>query len=519
MLSLRRPGNWQGLAALLGLALVLGPLGPLLWAVLQGGAFTELSEARVALVFWRSVWMAALSALLAVLVGVPLAILSQRTKIFGAEVIGLLTPLTLLLPPLLIAQGWNGLTGWDGLWASVFTLGMCFAPLPALLASRALAQQSATAHESAWMMGGRRMALREMLRVARPAAILGGTLAFLFSVTDFAVPDYMAALGETFGVYPGHVYNHFRDNDYWAGARAAAPLVVLCAAVLYFGLWARDRWAGEQVGQGRPAEAMPLAGWQWPATLLAWTLLGLVLLLPLARIVYELGVAGPEAAGSWGSRAGESVQAAVERGREDIGRSLRTGVLAGLIALALAPFLAHALVRRSGRRARLLTTLVALPLLAPGVGYGMGAIAFANRPGWTEFYQGNLLVVLVFAGRFLPIAVFLLAERFRSVPRSRDEAAAITGLVYPQRLWQVFLAPQRAAWLLAGGLVVVFAVRELDLAILLPGANQSAAVRYFNALHFARDGFVAAFGLLIAAILFLPVMLHAAWNSLRNRND
>jgi ABC-type Fe3+ transport system permease subunit len=262
-----------------------------------------------------------------------------------------------------------------------------------------------------------------------------------------------------------------------------------------------------------------LAGWQWPATLLAWTLLAAILLLPLARIIYELGVAGPEAAGTWSSRAGESVQAAVERGREDIGRSLRTGVFAALIALVLAPFLAHALVRRTGRSARWLTTLLALPLLAPGVGYGMGAIAFANRPGWTEFYQGNVLVVLVFAGRFLPIAVFLLAERFRSVPRSRDESAAISGLIYPQRLWQVYLAPQRSAWLLAGGLVLVFAVRELDLAILLPGANQSAAVRYFNALHFARDGFVAALGLLIAAILFLPLMLHAAWSSLRPRHD
>lgn len=519
MQLLRRPGYWQGLAALLGLALVMGPLGPLLWAVLQGGAFTELSEARVALVFWRSIWMSALSALLAVLVGVPLAVLAHRTKIFGAEVVALLTPLSLLLPPLLVAQGWNGLTGWDGLWASVFCLGMCFAPLPALLASRALEQQSATSHESALLMGGPRLAFLEMLRVARPAAILGGSLAFLFAVTDFAVPDYMAALGETFGVYPGHVYGHFRDNDYWAGARAAAPLVLLCGVVLYLGLWARDRWASEQVGQGRRADAMPLHRWKWPLSLLAWALLGCVLLLPFARILYELGVAGPEAAGTWGSRASESVQAAIERGREDIGRSLRTGVLAACIALILAPFLAHALVRRTGRSARWMTTLVALPLLAPGVGYGMGAIAFANRPAWMDFYQSNLLVVFAFAGRFLPIAVFLLAERFKSVPRSRDESAAISGLSYPRRLWQVYLAPQASAWLLAGGFVIVFAVRELDLAILLPGANQSAAVRYFNALHFARDGFVAAFGLLIAAILFLPVMLHAAWSHFRRRDD
>jgi lipopolysaccharide/colanic/teichoic acid biosynthesis glycosyltransferase len=61
-------------------------------------------------------------------------------------------------------------------------------------------------------------------------------------------------------------------------------------------------------------------------------------------------------------------------------------------------------------------------------------------------------------------------------------------------------------------LVAVFAIRELDLAVLLPAANASAAVRYYNALHFARDHFVAAFGLLITLLLFLPVAIHALFS-------
>ena len=42
------------------------------------------------------------------------------------------------------------------------------------------------------------------------------------------------------------------------------------------------------------------------------------------------------------------------------------------------------------------------------------------------------------------------------------------------------MGTQRGAWLLAAGLVAVFAMRELDLAILLPAANASAAVRYYE---------------------------------------
>jgi ABC-type Fe3+ transport system permease subunit len=70
---------------------------------------------------------------------------------------------------------------------------------------------------------------------------------------------------------------------------------------------------------------------------------------------------------------------------------------------------------------------------------------------------------------------------------------------------------------LSAALVAVFSIRELDLAVLIPAANPSAAVRYYNALHFARDGFVAAFGLMIALVLFLPVALHSLWNGL-NQN-
>ncbi len=116
----------------------------------------------------------------------------------------------------------------------------------------------------------------------------------------------------------------------------------------------------------------------------------------------------------------------------------------------------------------------------------------------------------------MPIAVFLLAERFQRIPSSQLDSARVSGIAYPLRLFRILISPNKSAWILAGGLVLVFAVRELDLAILLPGSNNSAAVRYYNALHFARDGFVAAFGLVIACILFLPATLFAAWTAWRS---
>jgi len=497
------------------------PLLPVLPPLFDGQAFRDLAEPRLAGLFWRSLRLSAGSALIAVLIGLPQALLATRVAAPGRTLWKLLLPLPLLLPPLLLAQAWHGLTGMDGPLASLFALGVCYAPFPALLAARALERQSASAHEAALLCGGRRLALRRMLAVAWPATLLGGALAFLFASTDFAVPDYFAAVGDKFAVYPAEVFNAWRRADlnpdnafasYAEGMAVAAPLVLLAAAVLLVALVVGDRHSAEDAGSGRAPGLLDPGSGRIPLAALGLGLAALLLLVPLGRIVFETGHAGPEAAGTWASRSQAAFGDAVERGRDDLIRSVRTGALAGLLAMLVAPVWAHLLLRLGGGwRARLLQVALALPLLAPAVGVGLGTIIVFNRDLFWEFYDSMWLPPLVLAGRFLPVAVFLLLERLRRQPREQEEAAALAGASYGQRLFRFRIGPARGAWLLAGGLVAVFAVRELDLAILIPAANHSAAVRYFNALHFARDNFVAAFGLLIALVLFLPVMLANAF--------
>ncbi|MFQ5749598.1 MAG: hypothetical protein ACE5H3_09100 [Planctomycetota bacterium] len=474
------------------------PLFPSLEALASPQAFTGWSDPRLGGVMLRTLWISASAAALSVLLGFPLALLARRTDLPGARLFELLLPLPLLLPPLLLA----------------------------LLAARALARQGAQAHEAAFLAGGQRLALGEMVRSALPAAALGGALSFLFTATDFAVPDYFASVGERFDVYANVVFNAWRDwkqNDaggaaastLLAGTRAAAPLLLLAAAVFYAALSLRDRLGEPDPSGGRPPARLRLGAWRVPFGLLALCLAGVLLLLPLGRIVFETGSAGPLAAPGWLGRSADAFSQALQRGRGDLLRSLLTGCAAAGIAAFVAPLWAHRLIRLPrGPKARLLTLILSLSLLAPAVGVGIGAILVYNSPFFGDFYLSQGLPALILAGRFLPVAVFLLAERMQRVPREQEEAAALAGAGYPVRLFRYLLGPNRGSWLLAAGLVAVFSVRELDLAILLPASNASAAVRYYNALHFARDNFVAAFGLIIALILFLPVMLSAAWKGL-----
>ena len=515
LFSTRRAGIFLLLAA--GITLLSGwlPLIPSLRSLINFEAFAALSDERLANLFGRTIWLATCASVLTALCGWPLAILVYRTKLWSGNWCALLLPLPLLLPPLLIAQAWHGLLGIDGPWAAVFCLGLACAPFPALLAARALCHQSHSAHNAALMFGGPKLAFTQMLRVSLPATALGTALAFLFIVSDFAVPDYFAAVGDKFSVYAAEVFNGWRSEQIAVGAKASAPLVLLAGIVLYCCLWIRDRYRGLEHSKNCTPLPVDLGKGQFALTVLAWCLLGLILLMPIGRIIFETVLGGPNASGDWLSRASDSFHNGIERGRNDLIRSLRTGLCAAGIALLIAPIWADLICKlRVGRLSRLLQVLIALPLLTPAVGTGLGAILIWNTPATVEFYDSWMLPPLIMAGRFMPIAVFILVERMQRNPRSQNQAALMVGASYLHRLYRYQLGPHRSAWILSASLVAVFSIRELDLAVLIPAANPSAAVRYYNALHFARDGFVAAFGLMIALVLFLPVALHALWKSL-----
>jgi len=514
-LQIRSPRPFWGLALLASLLAAWIPLAPILAPLVRLDRLATMLDGRTAILLWRSIWMSSAAGLCAFLLGWPYALMAFRLRFPGSRVFQLLMPLPLLLPPLMVAQAWFGLSGMTGAWASVFTFGVCYAPLPALLASRSLANQSYTSHEAALLIGPR-FAIGEMLRISFLPALIGACFAFLFAASDFAVPDYFATVGDLFHVYAAEIFGNSRNDDYTAGATASLPLVLLGFLVLLGTAHLQRRQMNYETSHGRTPRRLQLANGRFLSFGLCLGLLSILLLAPLARIVYETGMQGPLSERTWSEVSSQAFSDAVTRGRGDVLRTLSYSGLAGLICLGLAPLWAHLLLKaRSGWRF-LWTVFLTLPLLVPSVALGFGSILMFNQPWLENFYNSIWLPALLVAGRFLPIAVWILVERMGRIPEAQEDAAALAGCSYLTRLFRYRLGPIRSAWWLAAGLVVAFGVRELDFAILLPAANQSAAVRYYNALHFSRDNFVAAYGLVLAIILFLPVMLFAWWRNLRS---
>ncbi len=206
---------------------------------------------------------------------------------------------------------------------------------------------------------------------------------------------------------------------------------------------------------------------------------------------------------------------ALDLSRGSLLSSLMFAFLASTIALPIALILGHAIAR--SRWGGLLTIIAIMPLAVPGTLYGIGMIVLWNHELTARIYDSGALVVLLFAGRFLAVPILICAGAVRSYDTRLEESAHLVGAGPIRRLFTV-VAP--GVWTsLVGSWIVVFAlsVRELDAAVLVPSANDTAMFRVFNAVHFGRDDFVSALSLLVVFAILLPGLVWSLLSKTRLR--
>ena len=506
------------LAGLLPLAIMLGRISP--------DDLSALASWRILSLLGRTVRLGLGASLFALTLGLPFGFLVARTDIPGARTLRALGVVPLLLPPLFLAMTWSVL--WRGLVgppAAVFCLGLSTFPLVAIFSARAFERIDARSEEAALLVGGLGAALRMELPLVLPAALAGAALAFAFAVNDFAVPDYLSWDGPKFNVYADEIFLNWTlaQESGSAGGLAMAsalPLIALTLLALVPALRLRRRGAFTTLGSDfRTPTRLALGAWRLPAFAFCLGVVVLGCVLPLGRLLWEAAEL-PKHTAADASIAGtplftavlQSLRAtfamALDQAREDIGRSLVYAAVAAALAAPLGLVLGHAIERISRPRlGRGLELLALLPLAAPAIGFSIGGIAAWNREWTAGFYQSGAMPIWMYLGRFATFAVLLSSGAAAALSPALEEAGALAG-AGPTRRMLAIVAPCLRGTLVAGFLLVfVFAMRDLDSAILVPAANKTAVCRLFNALHFGRQGFIAALSLLIAFAILLPGLL------------
>jgi iron(III) transport system permease protein len=467
-------------------------------------------------------------ALLAGVLGVPMAWANARTDMPAKPFIRLMVLAAFVMPPYLGAIGWILLagpnSGWlNRLWMTltgsahgvfniysmtglIVVIAAASYPYVFVFTNSALELVSSEMEDAANILGAGtlRTAFRVTLPLVFPAILGGLVVSFLEAIAQFGAPA-MIALPARFHVVSTQLWQFF-EYPMRTEEAAAYCLPLLLVTLLMF--WMQRRLTRRRgfvavAGKGGARRMIRLGPWRW--VLLAYALLVCTasVLLPALTL---LQAAFSKAWGRGFSRANftfanfhyllfEQTQA-----QRAILNTLLYAGTAAFAAIGLALAIAYVANRKLVPWSGALALLCMTPFVIPGVVLAIGFYAaYASPP--LALYGSAAIVILAFTARFLPIAYTASATGLLSISADLEEAVRILGGGRLTALRKV-LAPllKRS---LAGAWILVFlpAAHELSVAIFLVGPNTRViSVLLFDLSEEGNFEVLAALGLMLLVV-------------------
>lgn len=493
---MRRADAWTGVTlgghALLLVLLVVPLLAVLRTSVVDAetGALTLAHYARVlGEPYYRgavlnSLLVASGAAAGAVLLGLPLALITARVRLPGATLLTTLAVLALLSPPFVGAYAWVLLLGRAGVLraalvevgldppllrgplAIAFVLALQYYPFVFLLTRSALLATDRAVEEAAESLGAGRV--RRLVQVTLPLVLpslsAGALLAFMLALANFGTP---VVLDPSTRVLPTLAYDRFTSEvaaDLGLPSALCVVLVALSTCALLLQRWAasRRRVGAALLRRSTPREVAPL-----PRALLGAMCHGLVLLstAPLAVVVWTSlrATSGPVFRPGLSLDSYRQVLHGVPRA---ITNSLGFSLLAALLIAACGALLGFVVARRRDPLARALDPLLMVPYVVPGVAVGVAYVLCWND-GPVVLTGTGAIIVLAYFVRHLPYVVRSSAAILQQVDPSLEEAAVSLG-ASPARAFGEVTLPLMAPGVLSGAVLAwVTCVGELSASLVL----------------------------------------------------
>ena len=529
-----------------------------LWPIgetLRGAFFTPTGEFTLAFILevfrnpvyleglWNSLLMGVFSTLLALLIALPLAFLSDRFLFPGKTLLGAFILIPMILPPFVGAIGVKQILGQSGaLNVLLENLGLMNpgAPIDWLGESRlvgvvilnalslypilylnilaALANVDPAMEEAAENLGctGWRKFRKITLPLIMPGVFAGGTIVFIWAFTELGVP----LMFEFNRVTSVQIFYGIKDIGGNPFPYALVAVLLVSTVILYVagkGLFGRQSFAmmAKATSQGGPRDPGLVRG------LLCTAFFGLV---TFVAILPHLGVILVAFSRDWYATVLPSgwtlewFETALGHNLTlpSIQNSLKYAGLATLLDLVLGVAIAYVVVRTKLWGRQVLDAMAMLPLAVPGLVLAFGYLAMTQDGKLFGFMNPAvdplLILVIAYAVRRLPYVVRSAAAGFQQTSETLEEAAQNLGCP-PFRALRKITLPLITANLMAGGLLAFsFAMLEVSDSLILAQKQEDFPITkaIYELYQLLGDGRYVASALGVWAMVFLAVTIIGA---------
>jgi len=488
----------------------------------------------------NSFLLACAATTLALLIAVPLAVVSDRFQFPGKALLGSLVLVPMILPPFVGAIGIKQMFGQYGalnallhhlhllapgetidwfarhqFWGIAVVEALSLYPIIYLNAVAALANIDPAMEEAAQNLGctGLRRFRRITLPLIRPGLFAGGTIVFIWAFTELGTPlifDYDR-------VTSVQIYHGLRDIGANPFPFALVAVLLFCSVAIYAvskGLFGRAGHAmmARATSTGG-ARALP-GGRAWLCTALftGVTLLAVlphlgVILVAFSRDWYATVLPQDYTLDNFRLALGHDLTVPA------IANSLRFASISTVVDLILGVAIAYVVVRSkiAGRQA--LDFLAMLPLAVPGLVLAFGYLAMSQDGKFFSFLNPTrdptILLIIAYSVRRLPYVVRAAVAGFQQTSETLEEAAQNLGCPPLKAVVRITL-PLITANLIAGGMLAfAFAMLEVSDSLIL--AQKQAYYPITKAImelfQLLGDGKFIASALGVWAMLFLGVTI------------
>ncbi|NOI15389.1 ABC transporter permease [Vibrio hepatarius] len=396
-------------------------------------------------------------------------------------------PIQLLLRDL---TGWGPGEYWfpdiRTLTGAMFVLSLVLYPYVYLLARAAFMEQNVSLLQSARLLkcSPWESFRRISMPLARPSIAVGLSLVAMETVGDFGTVSYFAVNTLTTAVYD----TWLGYSSLTAAAKISAIMLVIVILLLSAERFSRRRQKLFQSQfNSREDFRYELNGWKkWLALTWCWGLVCVAFIFPLGQLLIY---AYKYFAQSWTSEF-----------REFALNSLYVSIVAAIIGVSVALLVNFCQRLNPGRQSLAFMRLASMGYAVPGTVLAIGVmvpvlfmdhlvndIAKAmewGRPGL--IFSGSMFaIIFAMVVRFSAVAIGSIESSLGKISPSLDMASRTMGCNSNQMLWRVHFPLVRRGALIAGLLVFIESMKELNAALLLRPFNFETLATYVY--NFASD--------------------------------
>lgn len=538
-----RPLAW--LAIVIAGVLALLPLGRLVTAGLTRGgrfdpaaAFASMLTPQALTATFNSLEIGIASTALALILGTAVALMLAVTDVGAKRALALIFVWSLMIAPQVAALAFKTLLGpaspvlgalgaapppgtpnpLVGKLGIIVVLGLHHAPLVAITLAPAIAAIPQSLIDAARLDGARSAAILRLivLPLMRPALVAATLLALLAGIGNFGIP---ALLGIPAGVLtlPTLIYRQLATFGPSIIADAAA-VSMLAAAIACGFAWlaalAVTRMRTEIAGEATMAPFVKLGRVRGAATALLWLVVAVAVLLPFVSLIATALVPAYGVRLSFGTMTLDAFAEVLMRQQVTVRAFANSAFLAGMAAAILALvglILAYVIERRRRWWTPLLESLIELPYALPGVVLAIACILLFLKPlpvVGLALYATPAIILFAYLARFLPVALKPVRATMAQLARDQEEAAAVDGAGFWQRLRSIVVPTLLPAALASALLVFLLAFNELTVSALLWSAGtETLGVALLSLEEAGLASEAAALGVTTAVIVALLMLL------------